>query len=52
MFASMALYNKQNYKEAMQLAIKIIGETSSDPTVMAYKKAIINYSEDLDAVWD
>ncbi|MBA3924706.1 tetratricopeptide repeat protein [Listeria rustica] len=51
-FASMALYNEKHYKEAMQLAIKIIGETSNDPTIIAYKKAIINYSEDLDAVWD
>ncbi|AQY50551.1 hypothetical protein PWEIH_15143 [Listeria weihenstephanensis FSL R9-0317] len=51
-FASMALYNDRNYKEAMQLAIKIIGETSNDPNIIAYKKAILNYSEDLDAVWD
>ncbi|MBC1435590.1 tetratricopeptide repeat protein [Listeria rocourtiae] len=51
-FASMSLYNKRHYKEAMQLAIKIIGETSNDPSIMAYKNAIINYSADLDAVWD
>ncbi|MBC2326059.1 tetratricopeptide repeat protein [Listeria booriae] len=51
-FASMALYNSQNYKEAMQLAIQIIGETSNDPDIIAYKKAILNYAHDLDAVWD
>ncbi|WP_260451647.1 tetratricopeptide repeat protein [Listeria grandensis] len=51
-FASMALYNAKNYKNAMQLAIKIIGETSNDPTIVAYKKAILNYAGDLDATWN
>lgn len=50
-FYAMALYNLGEHAAAMELLLTIIAETSSDPNVAEYRKAIAFYSGDLDRVW-
>lgn len=50
-FLSMACYNLGRHHEAMTLLLQNLAETSSDPTISAYQKAILFYANDLDKTW-
>jgi tetratricopeptide (TPR) repeat protein len=50
-FLSMALYNKGEHQQAMELLLRIISETSSDESVGAYSRAIDFYADKLDQTW-
>lgn len=50
-FLAMTHYNLNEHKEAMEILLKIIAETSNDESVIGYKKAIEYYSDKLDQLW-
>lgn len=50
-FLSMAYYNLGKHHEAMNLLLKNLAETSSDPTILAYQKVILFYADDLNKTW-
>ena len=50
-FYALTLYNLGEHAAAMELLLTIIAETSSDPNVAEYRKAIAFYSGDLVRVW-
>lgn len=50
-FLAMALYNTGEAKEACEILLRIILETSADPELAAYREALSLYSEDLDRTW-
>ena len=50
-FQAMALYNNDRPKEACELLLRIISETSSDPEIQGYRTAIDVYADDLDRTW-
>lgn len=50
-FLSMAYYNLGRHHEAMTLLLQNLAETSSDPSISAYQKAILIYAGDLDKKW-
>src|ERR1700730_9231339 len=49
-FLAMALYNTQHYKEAMELALINLMETTSDETLQYYKRGISYYALHLDEI--
>ncbi|WP_345030218.1 tetratricopeptide repeat protein [Kutzneria kofuensis] len=51
-FLAMALYNAGNAKEAVAGLLTVLADTSADPEVRRYERAIRLYAEDLDRVWD
>ncbi|WP_336823315.1 tetratricopeptide repeat protein [Sporosarcina sp. USHLN248] len=50
-FYAMTLYNVGEYERAMEVLLICIAETSSDPHVVAYKKAIGFYANNLNTTW-
>ncbi|OEH93770.1 tetratricopeptide repeat protein [Bacillus solimangrovi] len=50
-FYSMTLYNLNDHDSSMEILLKCVAETSSDPTIKSYKKAIEFYSDQLDKQW-
>lgn len=50
-FLSMALYNTQKYREAMELALTNLAETTSDDTLQYYKRGVLFYAQHLDETW-
>lgn len=50
-FLGMALYNTGQAKEACEILLRILVETSADPGLGAYREALSLYSEDLDRTW-
>ncbi|MEU4094228.1 tetratricopeptide repeat protein [Streptomyces sp. NPDC026673] len=48
-FLAMALYNTGGHREAMRLLLTLLAETSADPGVERYRRAIEFYAGDLDA---
>lgn len=50
-FYAMTVYNLGEHAGAMQLLLAIIAETSADPNVREYQRAIAFYSGDLEKVW-
>lgn len=50
-FYSMTLYNLNEHTKAMELLLKCLIETTKDPEISSYKKAIEFYSDKLDKVW-
>lgn len=50
-FLSMAYYNLGRHHEAMTLLLQNLAETTSEPSISAYKKAILFYANDLDKTW-
>jgi len=50
-FLAMALYNTQNYKEAMELALTNLLETTSDEKLQYFKRGLLFYSAHLDETW-
>jgi tetratricopeptide (TPR) repeat protein len=49
-FLAMALYNTAEHHAAMQLLLRLLAATSTDPGVQKYRPAIEHYAQDLDAV--
>lgn len=49
-FLAMALYNTAGHGEAMRLLLTLLADTSEDPRVREYRKAITHYAQDLDAL--
>jgi tetratricopeptide (TPR) repeat protein len=47
-FLAMALYNTQQYREAMELALTNLAETTTDETLQYYKRGIQYYALHLD----
>ncbi|HEY4552562.1 MAG TPA: tetratricopeptide repeat protein [Bacillaceae bacterium] len=50
-FYAMTLYNLDDHKGAMDLLLKGLAQTSMDPSISPYKKAIEFYADKLDEVW-
>lgn len=50
-FLAMALYNQQKHAEAMQLLLTHLGETTREPHLMRYQRAILFYADKLDQRW-
>ncbi len=51
-FLAMALYNLGEYKEAVELLLKILAETSRDAGITRYKSALLFYAGHLDKTWE
>ena len=51
-FLALALYNAGENREAVELLLKNLVETTSDPNIKAYKEALTFYADRLDEVWD
>jgi tetratricopeptide (TPR) repeat protein len=49
-FLAMTLYNLGAARDGLALALTVLAETSSDPGVEGYRRAITYYADDLDAV--
>jgi len=50
-FRAMALYNMGRPKEACELLLRIISDTTADDRIRAYQNAIEIYAADLDRTW-
>ncbi|WP_096435871.1 tetratricopeptide repeat protein [Alteribacter populi] len=50
-FYAMSLYNVNEHSKAMEILLKCLTETSNDPKVIRYKRAIDFYSNKLDTTW-
>ncbi|HLZ61834.1 MAG TPA: tetratricopeptide repeat protein [Ktedonosporobacter sp.] len=51
-FLAMTLYNLQQYKEAMELVLTNLMETTSDEKLQYFKRGISYYMLHLDEIWD
>ena len=50
-FLAMALYNLGRHADAMERLLLTLADTSSDPTISAYQRAIRFYADKLDQTW-
>ena len=50
-FLAMTLYNTQQYKEAMELVLTNLMETTSDEKLQYFKRGIVFYAQHLDETW-
>jgi predicted Zn-dependent protease len=50
-FLALALYNTQQHKEAMELLLTNLMETTSDETLQYYKRGVLFYASHLDETW-
>lgn len=50
-FYAMTLYNLDEHRKAMELLLQSLIETTNDPNIIRYRKAIHFYSDKLDNVW-
>ncbi|MDQ0350561.1 tetratricopeptide (TPR) repeat protein [Alkalibacillus filiformis] len=50
-FYSMTLYNLNEHSKAMELLLKCLIDTTKDPEISSYKKAIEFYADKLDEIW-
>ncbi|WP_243356064.1 tetratricopeptide repeat protein [Bacillus litorisediminis] len=51
-FYAMALYNTGNYKEAMEIVLMNLIETTTDEKLQYFKRGISYYAQHLDETWD
>lgn len=51
-FLAMVLYNLQDYSKAMEILLNQLAQTSSDPGIRLYARAISYYADKLDQRWD
>jgi predicted Zn-dependent protease len=51
-FLAMTLYNRGKHVEAMEILLRHLAETSDDPDIRRYQRAILLYAPDLDKIWD
>jgi len=50
-FLAMALYNVGAHTEAMELLLKTVANTSNDPGIQRFQRAILFYANQLDKTW-
>lgn len=50
-FLAMALYNTRKYREAMELALTNLAETTADESLQYYKRGIAFYALHLEETW-
>ena len=50
-FYAMTLFNLKQHERSMELLLKNLATTSSDPQIQKYKKAIAFYSDKLNEMW-
>ncbi len=50
-FLAMTKYNLGKHDQAMEILLKLLAETSDDPSIKAFKKAIVYYADKLDVKW-
>jgi tetratricopeptide (TPR) repeat protein len=50
-FRAMLQYNRGDAREAVQELIAVLLETTSDPHIERYRRALVGYAEDLDRSW-
>lgn len=50
-FLAMTLHNLGAHTEAMELLLRLLADTSADPGIQDYRKAITFYSDKLGQVW-
>ncbi|MEI4790607.1 tetratricopeptide repeat protein [Bacillus sp. FJAT-53060] len=50
-FYAMTLYNLNEHSEAMEVLLNCLTETTKDPNILSYRKAIDFYSNQLDTLW-
>ena len=50
-FGAMARYNQGRSKEGMEILLAVLAETTSDPALAPYRRAMALYTEDLDRRW-
>ncbi|MBD3859062.1 tetratricopeptide repeat protein [Bacillus sp. 28A-2] len=50
-FYAMTLYNLNEHSKAMEILLNCLTETTKDPTILSYRKAIDFYSNQLDTLW-
>jgi tetratricopeptide (TPR) repeat protein len=50
-FIAIGLYNLGYYQEAVHLLLRNVAETSNDPWVQSYQRAILFYSDKLNEKW-
>lgn len=51
-FLAMTLYNTEQYKEAMELVLTNLLETTSDETLQHFKRGLLFYALHLDETWE
>jgi tetratricopeptide (TPR) repeat protein len=51
-FLAMALYNTQQYQEAIELLVINLMETTSDEKLQYFKRPIVYYASHLDETWE
>ena len=50
-FYAMTLYNVEEHSQAMEIILTLLVETSNDPDILSYKKALGFYADKLDKTW-
>lgn len=50
-FLAMTLHNLGAHTEAMELLLTLLADTSNDPGIQDYRKAIKYYADKLEQVW-
>lgn len=50
-FLSMSLYNLGKHAEAMEILLRNIAETSRDPEIIKYERALFYYKDRLNETW-
>jgi tetratricopeptide (TPR) repeat protein len=50
-FRAMLQYNRGEAREAVRELIEVLVETTSDPAIQRYQRALAGYAEDLDRSW-
>ncbi|MFC5705939.1 tetratricopeptide repeat protein [Aeromonas eucrenophila] len=50
-FGAMARYNLGQHKEGMETLLGVLAETTADPALVTYRRAMALYAEDLDRRW-
>lgn len=50
-FLAMTLYNTKQYREAMELALTNLAETTADEALQYYRRGIVYYAQHLDETW-
>lgn len=51
-FYAMTMYNLKEYQKAMEILLKCLIETTTDPNLLQYKRDIEFYSTQLDQIWE
>ncbi|MFM5587615.1 tetratricopeptide repeat protein [Aeromonas rivipollensis] len=50
-FRAMTSYNMGHHKEGMEVLLGVLAETSTDPALVPYRRAMALYAADLDRRW-